>query len=162
MGVHSGWRATKVWGLGPGAPGFPGGASGEESACQCRRWKRCGFDPRLGRCPGVRNGNPLQYSCLENPMDRGAWLVIVLHTVRYNWVTEHAHQLLQSLNRAVFCTRKCSGGICVCCSNSHLICPLVHFYGYFLPGHAESGELTPASVSAQSFLGTYMLKQFSE
>ena len=31
----------------------------------------------LGRCPGVRNGNPLQYSCLENPMDRGAWWATV-------------------------------------------------------------------------------------
>jgi len=29
--------------------------------------------PELGRCPGERNGNPLQYSCLENPMDREAW-----------------------------------------------------------------------------------------
>ena len=29
--------------------------------------------PRLGRSPGEGNGNPLQYSCLENPMDRGAW-----------------------------------------------------------------------------------------
>ena len=32
-----------------------------------------GSVPGLGRCPGVGNGNPLQYSCLENPMDRGAW-----------------------------------------------------------------------------------------
>ena len=33
--------------------------------------------PRLGRSPGEGNGNPLQYSCLENPMDRGAWWAIV-------------------------------------------------------------------------------------
>ena len=33
--------------------------------------------PGLGRSPGGGHGNPLQYSCLENPMDRGAWLVIV-------------------------------------------------------------------------------------
>ena len=32
-----------------------------------------GSIPGLGRSPGVENGNPLQYSCLENPMDRGAW-----------------------------------------------------------------------------------------
>ena len=36
-----------------------------------------GFNPGLGRSPGERNGNPLQYSCLENPMDRGAWWVAV-------------------------------------------------------------------------------------
>ena len=33
--------------------------------------------PGPGRSPGVGNGNPLQYACLENPMDRGAWQVIV-------------------------------------------------------------------------------------
>ena len=55
----------------PAAPlGFPGGASGKEPACQCRR-------PESGRCPGVGNGYPLQYSCLENPMDRGAWWATV-------------------------------------------------------------------------------------
>ena len=32
-----------------------------------------GLIPTLGRSPGVGNGNPIQYSCLENPMDRGAW-----------------------------------------------------------------------------------------
>ena len=32
-----------------------------------------GFIPGLGRCPGGGHGNPLQYTCLENPMDRGAW-----------------------------------------------------------------------------------------
>ena len=36
-----------------------------------------GSIPGLGRLPGEGNGNPLQYSCLENPMDRGAWQVIV-------------------------------------------------------------------------------------
>ena len=35
--------------------------------------KRCGSVPGLGRSPGGGHGNPLQYSCLENPMDRGAW-----------------------------------------------------------------------------------------
>ena len=36
--------------------------------------KRCRFDPWVGRSPGGGHGNPLQYSCLGNPMDRGAWL----------------------------------------------------------------------------------------
>ena len=36
-----------------------------------------GSIPGLGRSPGERNGNPLQYSCLENPMDRGDWQAIV-------------------------------------------------------------------------------------
>ena len=37
-----------------------------------------GSVPGLGRSPGGGHGNPLQYSCLENPMDRGAWLATVL------------------------------------------------------------------------------------
>ena len=57
--------------------GFPGGASVKELACQCRRHKGCGFHPGLGRTPGG-GGNPLQYSCLDNPIDRGAWEVMVL------------------------------------------------------------------------------------
>ena len=47
--------------------------SGKESACQDRRHKRDRFDPGSGRSPRVGNGNPLQYSCLENSMDRRAW-----------------------------------------------------------------------------------------
>ena len=45
---------------------LPGGASGKEPACQNRRHKKFGS----GRSPGEGNGNPLQYSCLENSMDR--------------------------------------------------------------------------------------------
>jgi len=41
-----------------------------------------GFIPGLGRSPGVGNGNPLQYSCLENPMDRGAWQTIVHNVMK--------------------------------------------------------------------------------
>ena len=57
--------------------GFPGGANGKEPAYQCRRCKRHRFSPWVGKIPRGGNGNPLQYSCLENPMDRGAWRAIV-------------------------------------------------------------------------------------
>ena len=50
---------------------FPGGPSGKELACQCRRCKRRGLDPWLGRSPGEGNSNPFQYHYLENDMDRG-------------------------------------------------------------------------------------------
>ena len=58
------------------ARGFPSGPDGKESACQ---WKRHGFSPWVGlaRSPGEGKGNPLQYSCLGNPMDRGAWYATV-------------------------------------------------------------------------------------
>ena len=55
--------------------GFPGGASGKEPVCQCRRHKRCGFDPWVRNPSPIGGGhsNPLHYSCLENPMDREEW-----------------------------------------------------------------------------------------
>ena len=49
--------------------GFPGGSDGKESACSV---EDLGLIPGLGRCPGEENGNPLQYSCLGNLMDREA------------------------------------------------------------------------------------------
>ena len=57
--------------------GFPGGSAGKEPACQCRRPKRQGLIPVLERSPREGNGDPLQYSCLENSMDRGAWWATV-------------------------------------------------------------------------------------
>ena len=53
---------------------FPGGSDGKASAYNARD---PGSIPGSGRSPGERNGNPLQYSCLENPMDRGAWWATV-------------------------------------------------------------------------------------
>ena len=53
-----------------------GGTSGKEPACQCRRLRDVGSIPKSGRSPGGWHGYPLQYSCLENPMDRGAWRAI--------------------------------------------------------------------------------------
>ena len=47
--------------------GFPDGTRGKEPTCQCRRHKRLGLIPGLERSPGGWNGNPCQYSCLENP-----------------------------------------------------------------------------------------------
>ena len=52
---------------------FPGTASGKEPAWKCRRHKRHGLDPWVGKIPWRRHGNPLQYSCLKDSMDRGAW-----------------------------------------------------------------------------------------
>ena len=53
---------------------FPGGVSGKELAASAGD---TGLIPGLGRSPGGGRDNPLQYSCLENPMDRGAWWATV-------------------------------------------------------------------------------------
>ena len=68
--------------------GFPGGSDGKESTCNAGD---LGLIPGLGRSPGGGNGNALQYSCLENPMDRGAWRGIVhgSRRVGHDWATKH-------------------------------------------------------------------------
>ena len=53
---------------------FPSGSDGKESACNAGD---LGLIPKSGRSPGKGNGNPLQYSCLENSMDKGAWQATV-------------------------------------------------------------------------------------
>ena len=59
--------------------GFPGGASGKEPACQCRRCKRLnsGLHQWVRNVRWRRAWQPLQYSCLEKSMDRGAWQITV-------------------------------------------------------------------------------------
>ena len=54
--------------------GFPGGSDDKESACNAGD---SGLIPGSGRSPREESGNPLQYSCLENSMDRGAWQATV-------------------------------------------------------------------------------------
>ena len=55
-------------------PGFPGGSAGQESSCNVGD---LGSIPGLEKSPGGGNGTSLQYLCLENPMDRGAWQATV-------------------------------------------------------------------------------------
>ena len=63
--------------------GFPGGASGREPT-YAGDIRDVGLIPRSRRSPGGGHGNPLQYSCLENPMDRGAWWATV-HSLSKSW-----------------------------------------------------------------------------
>ena len=58
--------------------------------------------PGMGRSLGGRNGNPLQYSCLENSMDRGAWLVTV-HGVVESDTAEHAHTHTHTHRNILLC-----------------------------------------------------------
>ena len=66
---------------------------GKEFACHARDAGDTGSSPGSGRSPGVGNGNPLQYSCLENCMDRGTWCAVV-HVVAQsmNWAAKHEHE----------------------------------------------------------------------
>jgi len=71
--------------------GFPGSSDGKESACNA---SNLGLISGSGRSPGEGNGNPLQYSCLENPMDRRAWWDIVHEVSKESDMTKqltHTH-----------------------------------------------------------------------
>ena len=66
--------------------------SGKESACQCRRCRNLALIPRLGRSLGGGHGNSLQYSYLENPMDRGIWKATVHEVTKsQTWLNDWAH-----------------------------------------------------------------------
>ena len=92
--------------------------SGKESACSAGDAGDMGSIPGLERSPGVRNGNPLQYSCLENPMDRGAWWSIV-------------HRVAKSQTRLSYwaCTGTMSLTFCI---PPHSICTVLFLHWAFL------------------------------
>ena len=57
--------------------GFPNGSESKETACSAGDIRDRGSIPGAGRSPGGGHSNPLQYSCLKNPMDKGAWQATV-------------------------------------------------------------------------------------
>ena len=75
--------------------GSPGGTNGKEPTCQCRRHK--GLNPRLEKSPGGGHGDWLQYSFLENPMDRGVWQAAVHRVLKsqrpLKQVSMHAYDI---------------------------------------------------------------------
>ena len=71
-GITKNWAEPSYWAQYTEFLGHPRWLRGNESVCEGRRHWRHGSVPVLGRSPEGGNGNPLQYSCLENPMDRGA------------------------------------------------------------------------------------------
>ena len=64
--------------------GFPGGTGVKNLSANAGDSRNLGLIPGLGISPGEGNGNPLQYTCLKNPMDRGAWWAAV-HDLTKTW-----------------------------------------------------------------------------
>ena len=75
---------------------LPAGSVGKEAACSA---EDLGSIPGLERSPGEGNGNPLQYSCLENPLDREAWQATVHGVTRvgHDWETKPHEKIAQSM-----------------------------------------------------------------
>ena len=85
------------------ALGFSCSSVGKESACNAGN---LGSIPGLGRAPREGNGNPLQYSCLKNPMDRGAWQATV-HGVtksltQLKQLSRHTCKIQKLANKTMF------------------------------------------------------------
>ena len=82
---------------------FPGGSDGKESACNAGDPS---LIPELGGSPGEGNGYLLQYSCLENPMDRGAWQAFMgSQRVTHNWATKtHTQSQCESKTHKDLCS----------------------------------------------------------
>ena len=85
---------------------FSGGSDGKEYACNAGDTKVTGLIPGSGRSPGGGNVNPLQYSCLGNPMDRGAWQATVHRVPKSRTRLSVSLELSPSVE---------SCGCCCCC-----------------------------------------------
>ena len=115
--------------------GFPGGSVGKESTCSAGDTEDMGSVAGLGRFPGGGHGNPLQYSCLENPMDRGAWQAIVDRVTKsWTWLKwlstaqEYVYLVFKDFflsiqNMCWFVTIRTFSFMCVI-AESGLSCPL--------------------------------------
>ena len=76
---------------------FPGGSVVKNPPANAGDAEDAGSIPGLGRSPRGGNGNPVQYSCLGNPMDRGAWLATVLRVAKSRtWLSDWAHTQAKS------------------------------------------------------------------
>ena len=74
---------------------FPGGAIVKKQSTNAGNARDMGSIPGLGRSPAAGYGNPLQYSCLENPMDRGAWQATVHGVTKQTWLSDWTHTWLE-------------------------------------------------------------------
>ena len=113
---------------------FPPWLNGKEPALQCRRHRWRGFEPWLGKIPGGGRGSPLQYFCLENPMDRGIWRATV-------------HRVARSCRLKRLCPypQPRHGTQCGCCTNNRT---------------KEGKEFAPLVTANQT--DKYMLRAFRE
>ena len=107
------WKEVAILSRTSKKKGFPGGSEVKASACNAGD---LGSIPGSGRSPGEGNGNPLQYSCLENPMDGGAWWATVHGVAKsrtrlsdHTFTHTHLHTSTKSLPVflcLLFCSRK--------------------------------------------------------
>ena len=144
--------------------GFPHNSVSKESTCNAGD---PGSSLRLGRSPGEGNGNPLQYSYLENPMDRGAWQVAVYGVTRvgHDLVTKPPppHTLMIVLGYSVV-TNSATCQVC-----RHLVCSLpessvhgifqaiIQEWGAIFYSRQSSQPRDQTHISSSSYIGRRIL-----
>ena len=124
--------------------GFSGSTSGKESICNARD---AGLIPGLGRHPGGGHGSPLKYSCLENPMDRGAWWAIVYRItkswIRLKWLISHIMDILfRKKKKMLFFSASEIGEWITSCKISVSFGWIVYGWNEFLMTFAQKYEKT--------------------
>ena len=84
--------------------GFPGGTAVKNMPANAEDTRDTFLIPGLGRSPGEGNGNPIHYSCLENPMDRGASRLQSMgsQSIRLDCMTEHAQYSIVPIYNSLF------------------------------------------------------------
>ena len=111
--------------------GFPGGSVVKNPPTSAGGAGEVGSSPGWARSPGEGNGNPLQYSCLENPMDRGAWWAAVHGVTKESHTTEYTRggcDVSQLVVREA-CSRQCT-----CKKGSRdtsCLCPSGHMLSFY-------------------------------
>ena len=99
--------------------GFPGGSVVKHLPASAGAKGDTDLVPGLGWSPGKGNGNPLQYSCLDNCMDRGSWRAAIhrVTRVRHNWICTRApfRSVLQVLIHLILTATLLYEGYCCCC-----------------------------------------------
>ena len=104
---------------GPNIWAFPDGTSGKEPDCQCRRLKRRGFDPWVGKIPWRRAWQPTLYPCLENLMDRGAWQATALQSRTWlKWLSISQMYVPSEYKHFFKLAYNCFTVLCFCCTKA--------------------------------------------
>ena len=130
--------------------GFLDGSAGKESACNAGDAGDVGLIPGLGRSPGGGHGNPLQYSCPENSMDRGAWWVQSMGGNKLG-MTEHAHIYTSCHVSKMLSRKRASAYRIIKCTQTFMFMycysyftdtkPLLHIYLHFVFFHCNRWAL---------------------
>ena len=90
VNLHSAFALRAGWRI---EPGSQGGSVGKEFACSAGDAGDAGLIPGLGKSPGGGHGNPLQYSCLKNTKNRGAWQATAQKSPKQLDATQHAPKI---------------------------------------------------------------------